>query len=382
MRKTSLFVFLALAVACVHNPGENEEMSRTFTATSEYGTRTTLDGTEVLWSAEDRISIFSKTTPLGEAYSIRTEDAGKKSAAFSGPEVGAGPWFALYPADAAASMSDGSLTFMIPCEQRYSANSFGSGNNPMVAVSSTESLNFKNLCGLLKLNLTGSGTVKSIVLKTNAEEALWGSATVSLDYTDAPALQLTQTADEEHRALKLDCGAGVTLGNEPAGFYFVVPAGTLGSGFSVDISDADGNTVSRTTSTSINISRAVIKGMKPIDCQLSGSPFLLEGGYGVYDLGGSAPVPVRVFGQGDQLALRNGQVRTFRIQSLVNANALSISFPQSMTVGESCSISVVSTGSTGVAGGTIEAVLLQQADGKCWLEDKASKTGYIIASEL
>ena len=385
MRKFSPFVFLLLfAASCVQNTENNEAPARTFIASSEYGsgTRTSLDGISVLWAADDMISVFNAATPNGENYNILSEDAGKNRASFTGTDIGGAPWYALYPADESASVSSGTLTLSLPAVQQYAEAGFGPGSNPMVAVSSTTSLDFKNLCGLLKLSLTGSGSVKSIVLTTAGEEPLWGKAEVSMDYTDVPSLNMVQAAGSEFRSITLDCGAGTELGNDPVQFFFVLPAGALSAGFNVAISDAEGNTVSRSTTKDLSILRSKIKSMQTIDCQLSGSPFLLAGAYGVYDLSGSDPVPVRVFGPDDQLALRRGSAKTFRIQSLINANAVSISFPDAMAVGESYDITIASEGSTGVDDCAISAVLLQQEDGKCWLEDKNSKVGYIIASEL
>ncbi len=385
MRNSSFVLFLMLLTsACVHNPREKDTPTRTFIASSEYGTstRTTLNGSSVLWSATDNISVFNQTVPQGELYTINAGDAGKTKASFSGNDPGAAPWFALYPADGAASLADGKLSIMLPGVQAYAAASFGVGANPMVAVSSTGTLDFKNLCGILQLQLTGHGTVASITLTSSAQEALWGSAQVAVDYTDVPRLEMTQSVDDQHRTITLDCSDGVELGDDAISFYFVLPAGTLSSGFSIQVSGGDGNSVSRSTATDLSIVRSTIKRMSPVDCSLSAAPLTALSEYGVYDLSAAEPRPIRVFGTGDQLALRSGAQSVFRIQSLVNANALSICFPPDMSEGESYEITLSSVGQTGVEDATVQAVLLQRSGGTCWLENKENKVGYIIAAEL
>ena len=65
----------------------------------------------------------------------------------------------------------------IPSEQRYAAESFPAESFLMAAVTdnlSDYTLNFKNLCGALKLQLKGTAKVKKIELKGNDGEPLSG----------------------------------------------------------------------------------------------------------------------------------------------------------------------------------------------------------------
>ena len=342
-----------------------------------------LDGTQVLWTENDQISIFSNSNSNGEIYSIKAEDAGKDKASFTGVDVGAAPWYALYPADAAASISDGKLLFMISGVQTYKEGSFGTGANLMVAVSSTGNLNFKNLCGILGIQLTGTGVISSITLTTLAEEVLWGSASVDLGYTDAPSLVLTQSVEEPHKTITLDCGAGVELGDTPKTFFFILPPGALGSGFRMEVFDNEGHSFVRESNKDITAERSKLKRMEALNCTFSDTSFLSCEEYGVYDLTKNIPEGIRVYDESaDQLALRSVTSSTFRIQSLVNANAISIVFPKNLAEGGTCQLSISSAGTTGVSDATVNAVVLKLADGKCWLTDEASTVGYIIATEL
>lgn len=373
---------LLLLAGCARNPGEEKGLTQTFKATSEFSTRTSLDGLNVLWSSADCISVFSSSCTGGEIFTIDPADDGKSEASFSGSSVGDGPWYAIYPGDGASSMADGAISLFLPGTQHYSKDSFGSLDNPMVAVSSTNSLAFKNLCGVLVLKLKGSGVVKSISLTTSEQEALWGQCSVSTDYVSEPELVLTGTVDEPRRTLTLDCAQGVELGDEAVQFYFVLPPGTLSGGFSVSVSDAEGNEFVKESKTSLTTSRGSIKRMADLVCKLGDAGWLGKDVYGVYDISGQEPVPVRVFGQGDQLALRSGNTNAFRIQSLAAANALIVRYPSGMTEGGTYDITLESVGTTGVTPGQVSVVLVKSDGGKLWLEDAKNKLGYIIAGQL
>ena len=377
-------LFLPLCLSCVHNKQSEEGITKTFKATGESnsGTKTSLSGNQVLWSEGDCISIFNAACPAGEEYSIAPGDSGKGEASFTGTDIGAGPWYSLYPHSLSGSFGEGAISFTLPGTQIYSDGGFGSGANPMVAVSRNSNLSFKNLCGLLLVPLKGSGTVKSVTITTAAQEALWGSAKVSMDYADAPGLEMTQAPDEEHKSITLDCGEGITLGEEAVNCYFVIPPGSLSEGFSITVSDLSGHQISTRTTASINILRSTLKHMAALSCPLSGSKLLACTEWGVYDLSGTEAKAVRVFDKDDQAALRSGIEMQFRIQSLVNANALTISFPSSMTEGETYNLVLQSVGDTGLNDATVSAVLLKRENGKCWLEDITYSVGYIIADEL
>ncbi|MBO7604281.1 MAG: hypothetical protein J6S97_07695 [Bacteroidales bacterium] len=385
MRKLSyLLILLLLCLSCVHDRQKEESLTKTFQATGESnpGTRTALTDGQVLWSEGDCISVFNTACPAGEQYAITPGDGGKNQASFTGTDIGVGPWYSLYPHSGDASFNDGALSFSLPGVQLYSDGGFGQGANPMVAVSASNNLYFKNICGLLLVPLKGSGTVKSITITSSSQEALWGSAKVNMGYSDIPELEMTQVPDEEHKSLTLDCGEGLTLGEEALNFYFVIPPGALTGGFTITVSDNTGHQFSKQTSSSIGILRSTLKHMAPLSCPLAGSRLLSCTEWGVYDISGAEAEGIRVFGKDDQAALRSGLEMQFRIQSLVNANALCIGFPASMVEGESYNLVLQSVGDTGVDDATVSAVLLKREDGKCWLEDASGKVGYIIADEL
>ncbi|MBO4476246.1 MAG: hypothetical protein J5737_05965 [Bacteroidales bacterium] len=377
---------LFLITACKVNEPGHDMPKATFTATQEYASdsKTSLGEGQVFWSADDAISIFSSSTPGGERYAISPECAGQTQAQFTGNDVGSSPYYALYPADPAASLDGTLLSISLPAVQQYAPSGFAPGFNPMVASSSDRTLSFKNLCALLMIRLSGSSTVSSISITSNKAEALWGTATVAMDYADVPALAMTAPADDAHRTITLDCSSGVELGSTPVDFHFVLPAGTLSEGFTLSVTDTQQGSMTKQTSTSVNTCRSVRSPMAPLTYIQTDSPFLNQACYGMYDLSGGTPAPVKTYDKAtDQLALRTYlDSRTFRIQSLVTKSALLVSTPLDMKIGGSYFLEIESVGNTGVTNATVNVTLLKSEEGKLWLQETAGNFAFIIAGAL
>ncbi|MBO4671883.1 MAG: hypothetical protein J5640_08630 [Bacteroidales bacterium] len=372
-----------LIVSCAPKEQNKDVPQMSFKAAQEYGldTKTSLDGTKVLWSASDKISVFSSTCKNGETYSINSDDAGKGEATFTGNAVGAAPWYALYPADERASMDNLSLSMNLPARQIYAADGFADGSNPAVAVSSTEKLSFKNLCGILSLQLTGSATITSIELVSAAQEALWGAGTVDMSWTDAPVLVLSSTADEEHRKLTLDCGEGVTLSQTPTVFNLIVPAGTLGSGFTVIVHDSMGGEMAKVTQNSDLVAvRSHVKRLSAVEYAPTDSDFLSVELPGIFDLSGAEPKEILVAEPGVQFAFRDPEngMGYFRMQSLESGYALIVEYPSPIEVGSSSTLKVSSLGITPSLDASVQVTLLKNDDGFLYFQDFDNKRGYLV----
>ena len=114
---------------------------RTFTTSFENDeSRTYLeDGLYSRWTEGDRISLFDAST-LNSQYLFAgdTGDSGGTFFMFSKPE-GTGTAlsanYAVYPYDKDMTISaDGMITLNLPSNQHYAENSYGLGDNTMVAV--------------------------------------------------------------------------------------------------------------------------------------------------------------------------------------------------------------------------------------------------------
>ncbi len=165
-----------------------------FTAsTGEGDTKTSLKGLDVIWSSDDRVAIFNGTT-VDKEYKVKDGCSGSTTttltpvnqdftAGTEGSEMDGN--VAVYPYSAVNSCrktDDGyKLSVNFPSAIRYSPYSFGEGAMPMVAVTDSKddyNLSFKNLCGLLKLQLKGDGIVKSVKVYGNDNEPLCGNVSI------------------------------------------------------------------------------------------------------------------------------------------------------------------------------------------------------------
>src|SRR5574344_1876179 len=231
------------------------------------GTKTILDagGAKVNWQVGDVIKIFSTVSGnLETTGSLFTTAATGTKGPFTGTlvENGQAPFYAYYPAENINSIDagTGNMTVTLPAVQTYKENSFGKDANPAVAyAASGTDLVFKNLCGMVKLNLYSATALKvrSISLM-NSTEKLSGAGTVTVDIgTGIPALTM-KTDLTASNYVKLDCGeTGVTLStdsNSPTVFYIVVPPSKNATyGYQVSIQFTDGEEISGYMSKSATI---------------------------------------------------------------------------------------------------------------------------------
>lgn len=267
--RISIIAALAL-LSCTKQGGQDKnEPSPVFHASLEVAPvlKTGLDSNHKLfWTEDDRISVFSTTTNLQYRFTGKTGDiAGDfenlSKDATPGSSLMAN--YALYPYDAAAAISsEGVITMTVPSVQKYSQGGIGAGSNPMVAVSETLSdhnLPFRNLCGYLLVRLYGKATVTGLTLQANNGEKIAGEASVKPEFGKAPALVMGASATS---AISIDCGSGVKLGTAEADaveFWFCVPPVTFSKGFSIEITDASGEKITKTVSSSCSIERNVYK---------------------------------------------------------------------------------------------------------------------------
>ena len=268
----SMAALLLLAVSCKKDKEQQIDGSgigfRATVESHEGDSKTHLDGVAVNWDSNDEILVQSNTCAAGKRFVLVYEEGDEAgfNPAETLPEGFYSPnYTAYYPAD---MMQTG--TFTLPAIQTYKANSFGNGANPMIAVcNDNKKLAFKNICGLLKLQLYSETAcrVRSITLISHKEnELLCGTGTVDWN-GDEPKLSLASGDG----SLTLDCGAeGLvmsTKASNPSVFYFVVPAGALSEGFTVKVTDTGGKywikaaKASTDASTDNTIARSKIKPM-------------------------------------------------------------------------------------------------------------------------
>ena len=158
----------------------------------------------------------------------------------------------------------------------YAENSFGRISNPMFAYSTTPVLQFRNLCGILRLAVTGTGELRSIAFTPDSPDD-YLSGTFSVDLNEIrengipESFEFVRYSEEDSYDSAIweyypgDEGSGpIRLGAEPAYFYFVLPPRTY-DGFTVTMTDMEGNVAMKHMGAPVEIGRSKIVPMKPFE---------------------------------------------------------------------------------------------------------------------
>ena len=283
-------LFFVLLLAMLVSGCSQEEMLRNGTFASEESrifitsfekneSRTYVEnGCLSRWTKGDFISLFvGNTLNCQYLFDGETGDSGGKFFMFGKPEgkgTSLNTNYAVYPYDKDMTISnDGVLAVTLPSEQSYAENSYGLGDNTMVAVTENADdtfLNFKNVGGSIKLQLYGDDiTVKSIILMGNNGEKIAGKATLTAAYDKTPVVSM---AEDATTFITLDCGKeGVKIGTseeEATAFWITVPPTTFEKGITITVKDVDKSFV-KTTDKQLVIKRNVVTPMVPVRPALS-----------------------------------------------------------------------------------------------------------------
>ena len=221
------------------------------------------------WTADDRISLFNKSTVNKEF--VFTGETGAESGEFREVDNGSSatgaaiPYVvAVYPYQSSVSISNSGLSLTLPAEQAFAEKSFGLGANTMVSLGADDNLQFKNMGGYLRVSLYGGVSVNSITLKGNNGEKIAGKANVSMSADGSATLAMAEDASTE---ITLTCANPVAVGatvEESVDFWFVVPPVTFSKGFTVTV-NYDGGSAEKSTDKSVTIKRNYLSKMAPFD---------------------------------------------------------------------------------------------------------------------
>lgn len=206
-----------------------------FTASIESGaTKTALnkngDDYDVLWRSGDAIAVVDNAANKG-VYTTESVTSHAEFILRSGDAATTPDYKAWYPA---GIYNDGTPT--LPAVQTYvEGRSAAEGNicqAPMYAESGTSNLEFKNLCGIVRLNITTSlSTIKVRRIILTADEGMSGAISnyASLA-SDGYAAAVSGTA-----GVTLDCGSAcIPINSTARAFHVAIPAGTY-TNFSITV---------------------------------------------------------------------------------------------------------------------------------------------------
>ena len=272
---------LLLAVSCAFEEKDvvpsAEKCDVVLTASLEVpedDTRTSLSSdNKVLWSAGDAFALLSSASK--DRFEL-TSGAGTAEAAFAGTVSAAGPFYALYPYSDACAIEGGNLKFQLPQEQGYVNSNFAAGASPAVATLSTldDALHFKNLCGILQLNICGSGKMAGIEVVNLDGRPLWGDCTLALDGKQGTSEQ-NMTITGGSNMIKVTFSKAIPLpGLAPRVVNIVVPVGSFTKGFSVRVFDTDSSVRSFLTvqKETVKVARSFITSMDKVKVPANGEP--------------------------------------------------------------------------------------------------------------
>lgn len=264
-KNISLLIIAAAAIAfsCSKeiaepvNDGQAEQQlaDQTFTATREdmmdNATKATFDlGIE--WQVNDEIAISDGTT---QSVFVATAVDDKGTATFSlkageTPLATSGVTYkAWYPTSIAP---DANGVMKRPQVEQHANGEIPSGKtinyapsiyvtNPMYAESTTSTLSFKNLCGLLKIVYTGDGTPLLRQIFESYTEPIWGPYTI-VDNTMVPSGTGASNGRTELKSTnsKYISQSGTDYVNT---YYYAIPAGTYNSLAIVTFNNGSGDNV-------------------------------------------------------------------------------------------------------------------------------------------
>ena len=258
MRKIGFFAALVVAmtaVSCVEdiNTTVPQNGEKTFQATFDATASKAVlkpDATEskVEWNKNDQVSVL-----VGENNYMYVAQADGLSTTLTTSATGVpaeGTFYAIYPYDESATLTDGVVTTSLPASQTAVKGSFAT--HLAVAQTTSNNLAFKNVCGLVKVNVS-SDNVTSIVFAGNSGEIVAGAINVAV--TDAPAW--TAVAEQGDTTVTLLPAAGKSV-IEAGDYYFAVLPQTFAAGFKVTAHKNDGYAVVRNVETEVTVARAGI----------------------------------------------------------------------------------------------------------------------------
>ena len=242
MKRTLLLAFTAVA-ALMAASCQKEELGRVLTATIEQyehsgNAKAYINNDNyACWENNDRVQINNVQCTV----SVSQGNEHNYTATIEGQIPTDQDLLAFYPASQVSSWNGDNVTISLPQVQTYEEhNGHQIINNPMAAycpVGSGE-LKFRNLCALLKVTIQAPNNedlaVKTILVKGNENQMLWGSAPLILDYQNKPMLDEMSNGNATV-ALSFGDHPATISANSTKSFYIVVPAASAFTNLTIHV---------------------------------------------------------------------------------------------------------------------------------------------------
>ena len=265
MRRTILAiasVLLVLAASSCRKDVENDLSNRPvrFTATCEQSQddKTQLSGYSLKWEEGDQVAVVCTGVESKALYTPKAAGKAKAEFVFAGDmadePVLETPIKAGYPAD---YFSNDLTTITLPSHQNYVANSME--KFPMYGETETHGVNFKNMCGVVRLRLVKPGANVSITkIAITTTDYVNGTYSVSMNSDGLPVMEHVSGGTNGDT---LYCAEPVSI-NSATNFYIYMPAGVYDH-FRIEIFDARGLLCMMNAKSAITIERNKITTIAP-----------------------------------------------------------------------------------------------------------------------
>lgn len=269
-----LFLYtLGTMTSCAEHDKENnlaggdiKEEYMTFSAVFQNDeTKTTLDGNpddlirNLMWQPDDEVYVCGADGD-GEVFRNITEE-NSTSAMLQGVAMEESCYYAFFPAGMMGTFDDRQFRFNLPSEQIYEEAGMARDAFPMVAYTENSEMHFRNLCGMLVVNIYGEGSVSSIEFVGYSKDGnpvpVSGAVCVDMTETDIPVLSMTEDALS---FVTLLCegkkGNGVALSMDKyTSFHLVLPPMYCAS-FDVKIELTNGSSIIKHSDKPLEITRS------------------------------------------------------------------------------------------------------------------------------
>ena len=134
-----------------------------------------------IWEPGDEVAVIPDDNKEIVRFTL-SDGEGTPNGMFVGERKGSVN-VAYYPYQNMKGVGDGILNVYLPLVQECREGTFAQGAYPMVGVSSSDVMDFKNLCSVLKVSLKGNDPVNSIIFRSASESVkVAGKATVATAY--------------------------------------------------------------------------------------------------------------------------------------------------------------------------------------------------------
>lgn len=181
----------------------------------------------VLWQANDKVGVYATD---GAPAEFTASVAGERTALTGRTQPDAETYYAMYPYDENATLTEGEIATSLPAAQTATKDAFAA--HLAVASTTGSSFSFQNVCGLVRVYV-GCEHVTEIKFKGNSEEIVAGDIVV-----DAATAKFSLGTTQEKEITVTPPAGAETF--ETGAYYFSVLPQEFSQGFTVTYETSDG----------------------------------------------------------------------------------------------------------------------------------------------